>query len=125
MTRRRKILSGIFALIIGCSVAMPLRASADDRDHGRDHHIVRVDRDHDRDWRGHDRDWRGHDRDWRWDRYQDHSRGYPYAYNPSYGYGYGRGYNPRNGQGMIDPRNPNLFWACNSEGHHCHWAPRY
>jgi hypothetical protein len=26
---------------------------------------------------------------------------------------------------MISPRNPNLYWACNSEGHHCHWAPRF
>jgi hypothetical protein len=119
MTRRKKILSGIFALIIGCSVALPLRASADDRDLGRDPKIVRVDWQHDRDLRAHD--YRNHDRDWRWDRYQDHYRAYPYA--P--GYAYGRGYNPSNGAGMIDPRNPNLFWACDSDGHHCHWAPRY
>ena len=32
---------------------------------------------------------------------------------------------PRNGEGMINQRNPNLYWACNSEGHHCHWAPRF
>jgi hypothetical protein len=119
MTKRKKILSGIFALIIGLSVAMPIRASAEDHDHDRGFHHGW--RDHDHDWgHGHDRDW-DHDRDWRWDRYQDHYRAYPYA--P--GYAYGRGYLPSNGEGMINRRNPNLFWACDSDGHHCHWAPRY
>jgi hypothetical protein len=117
MSKRKKILSGLFALIIGLSVALPMRASAADWNHhwDRNHH-------HFEGWRwdrGHDSDDYGHA--WRWDRYQDHSRGYPYAYNRSYGYGY----NPRNGQGMIDRRNPNLYWACDSGGHHCHWAPRY
>jgi len=32
---------------------------------------------------------------------------------------------PANGEGMINQRNPNLYWACDSQGHHCHWAPRY
>jgi hypothetical protein len=129
MTKRKKILSGILALIIGCSVAIPLRASADDRDHDRARHEVRVDRDHDHAWRDHDRDWRDHDhdrawrdRDWRWDRYEDHYRAYPYA--PGYAYG-ANGYIRPNGQGMINPRNPNLYWACDSDGHHCHWAPRF
>jgi hypothetical protein len=58
--------------------------------------------------------------DGNWDR--DHYRGVPYA--PGYAYGQ-RGYIPPNGQGMIDLRNPNLYWACDSHGHHCHWAPRY
>jgi hypothetical protein len=26
---------------------------------------------------------------------------------------------------MINRSNPNLYWACNSEGHHCHWARRF
>jgi hypothetical protein len=128
MSKRKKILSGIFALIIGLSVAMPMRASAEDHDHDRDyhHHEWRIDRDrdHDRDWRWQrDGRWsRDYDRDWRWDRYEDHYRAYPHA--PGYAYGQ-RGYLPRNGQGMINPRNPNLFWACDSDGHHCHWARRY
>jgi hypothetical protein len=25
---------------------------------------------------------------------------------------------------MINRRNPNLYWACDSDGHHCHWTPR-
>jgi hypothetical protein len=116
MSKRKKILSGIFALIIGLSVAMPLRASADDRDHHRDWHAYHHD------WRGDHHDWHW-DRDhWRWDRYQDHYRAYPYA--PGYAYGQ-RGYLSPNGEGMIDPRNPNLHWACDSDGHHCHWAPRF
>jgi hypothetical protein len=31
---------------------------------------------------------------------------------------------PPNGEGMINKRNPNLYWACNSDGNHCHWARR-
>jgi hypothetical protein len=34
------------------------------------------------------------------------------------------GYLPPNGEGMVDSRNQNLYWACDSEGHHCHWARR-
>jgi len=101
MSKRKKILTGVFALIIGLSVAMPMRASADDygHDRGREHHS------------------------WRWERDNDHYRAYPYA--PTYAYGYRRGYVPANGQGMVNPNNPNLYWACDSDGHHCHWAPRY
>jgi len=98
MSKRKKILSGIFALVIGLSVAVPMRASADEYNH-RDHHWYQ----------------------WRWDHYQDHSRGYP---APGYAYGQ-RGYVPANGEGRVDPSNPNLYWACDSDGHHCHWAPRY
>jgi hypothetical protein len=124
MNRQKKILSGIFALVIGLSVVMPLRASADERDHHRDGHAEHHE------WRGDRHEWRGdrdRDRDdqarrWRWDRYEDHQRAYPYA--PGYAYGQ-RGYLPSNGEGMINHRNPNLFWACDSDGHHCHWASRY
>jgi len=109
MSKRKKILGGIFALVIGLSVAMPMRASADDWHH---HHDSRADHA----WRA-DRDHR-----WRWDRYEDHYRAYPNA--PGYAYGE-RGYIPPNGSGMIDRQNPNLYWACDSDGHHCHWAPRF
>jgi hypothetical protein len=37
--------------------------------------------------------------------------------------GYGR-YLPANGQGMVNPNNPRLYWGCDSEGHHCRWKPR-
>ena len=33
-------------------------------------------------------------------------------------------YLPPNGEGRVNPQNPSLYWACNSKGHHCHWAPR-
>jgi hypothetical protein len=26
---------------------------------------------------------------------------------------------------MVNRRNPNLVWSCDSQGHHCHWARRY
>jgi hypothetical protein len=99
MSKRKKVLTGIFALVIGLSVAVPMRASAADWDH-------------------HDN---GHHHAWRWQRENDHYRAYPYT--PGYAYGQ-RGYVPSNGQGMVNPRNPNLYWACDSGGHHCHWAPR-
>jgi len=41
-----------------------------------------------------------------------------------YGYNNQPLYIPPNGQGIVNERNPNLYWACDSEGHHCHWAPR-
>ncbi len=102
MSKRKKILAGVFAVIIGLSVAMPTRASADERDH----------------------DSYRHHNSWRWERDNDHYRAYPYA-PPAYAYGYRRRYYSPNGQGMVNPRNPNLYWACDSDGHHCHWAPRY
>ncbi len=107
MDKRKRILSGILALAIGLSVAMPMRASANDN-HWWDHH-----HDHGDQWnRQHD----PHYHEWRWEKDHDHYRAYTYA--PGYGYRQG------DGQGMLDPRNPNLFWACDSEGHHCHWAER-
>jgi len=105
---RKRILSGIFALMVGLSVALPMRASADwdDHPHYRHHH------------------------EWRWEREHDYYRAYPYAAPPAYSYAPGYGYRryryvPENGQGMVNPRHPNLYWACDSDGHHCHWAPRF
>jgi hypothetical protein len=108
-TVKKRILSGMFALTLGLAVASPGRALADEWHH----------------W-GHD-EWREHhdgDRDdaWRWRHDHDGDRDDAWR-----GRGRGDWYRPlpRNGEGMISPRNPNLYWACNSEGHHCHWAPRF
>ena len=106
MSKRKRLLLGIFALVIGLSASAPMRASADDYDYHHHHH----------------HSWR-----WRWE--NDRYRAYPYegsAAPYAYGsrYGYRPGYIPPNGQGMIDPRNPNFYWACDSQGHHCRWARR-
>jgi hypothetical protein len=107
MSKRKTILTGIFAFVIGLSMAVPIRASADS-DHWWDRH-------HDKHWEeNHQHDTHYHE--WRWQKDHDHYSAYSYA--P------GSGYHPANGEGMRDPRNPNLFWACDSEGHHCHWSGR-
>ena|SRR5712671_3097924 len=59
-------------------------------------------------------------------RYQQQPYRYSYPAPHRYGYRQRYGYGiPRNGAGMINPRHPGLIWACDSQGHHCHWARRY
>ena len=109
---RKRTISGIVALTIALSMALPIRASADWDDHPH--------------WR--------HHHGWRWERQHDYYRAYPYAAPPAYSYAPGyaypnrpyRGYRyiPENGEGMVNPRHPGLYWACDSDGHHCHWARR-
>jgi hypothetical protein len=100
---KKNLLSGILALSVGLSLAMPMRASADDWDHDHDHHHHMWQPKHDDDdYRGYS--YRRHD--------DDDYRIYP---NRTVG---------PNGEGLINRRNPNFFWACDSEGHHCHWARR-
>ncbi len=94
---------------------MPMRASADDHHWDAHHDYHHWDRDHD----DHHRD--AHYHEWRWEREHDHYRAYPY--NQGYAYG-ARQILPANGEGMIDRRNPNLYWACDGDGHNCHWARR-
>lgn len=106
MKKRNKILSGVLALTMGVGLVMPMTASAYDYDHDG-HHRERH-------------EWREREND----RYY---RGYEYT--PRYAYGnhpgaYGNRALPADGQGMINRRNPNLSWACDSDGHHCHWARR-
>jgi len=79
------------------SFAMPMTASAYDWDHHDQHH-----------------------HEWRWQWEKDHYR----AYHNENRYAYGNRALPANGEGMINQRNPNLYWACDSDGHHCHWARR-
>ncbi|HUN58536.1 MAG TPA: hypothetical protein VMU41_10515 [Candidatus Binataceae bacterium] len=50
--------------------------------------------------------------------------GGPFAYNNAYN-NPGHQVLPPNGEGMINLRNPNLYWACNGQGTHCHWARRF
>lgn len=106
MTKQTRILLGMCALIIGLSLAMPTGAAANDQNHGR-------------------RDRGRQHQAWRWQREQNYYRAYPYTPPPAYESNWQqRQYIPENGEGMINPRNPNLYWACDSEGHHCNWAPR-
>jgi hypothetical protein len=127
MKKRTKILSGMLALAIGLSAAMPMRASADDWTHHEHHeHQVAAAQYHDAVVH-HDAVVR-HDeaQRWRWEKDHEHYRAYPYTAP----YAYGNRANPyrqavpANGQGMISRDNPNLYWACDSDGHNCHWAPR-
>jgi hypothetical protein len=74
-----------------------------------------------------------------WNGSHPYASGPAYGWNPQYSpyagggsYAYNNGYYPMthqilppNGEGMINHRNPNLFWACNSQGNHCHWQPRF
>ena len=128
MNLGKKVIAGVIALAIGLSFAFPTLARADWDDwHHRDHHEYRWwHHDHDRDWR--DRDWdHDYDRD-RGNGYYPEYRAYPYSGYRTYPYAYRRyrrGYIAPNGQGMIDPRNPNFVWACDAGGHHCHWARRF
>jgi hypothetical protein len=127
MTLKKKILAGAFALAIGSSVAIPTTARADWwADHDRDHHAW-VERQHHDHWdrNSYYRDQRQRDYDWdHHDWYSNHPNDSP-SYGPNYSYYPNRQRNlPANGEGMISARNPNLHWACDSEGHHCHWARR-
>ena len=115
MSRKKRILSGILALMVGLTLMMPARALADDwNHHDQDHHNQdHHDQDH------HESRWQDHHHD------HDRDRNHHSGYRPGYAYG-NRGRSiPPNGQGMVNERNPNLYWACDSEGHHCHWAPRH
>jgi len=60
-----------------------------------------------------------------WQHHDQYDNGHNYD-NRRYGYNGGLGVQnvPPNGEGMINGKNPNLIWACDSGGHHCHWAPR-
>ena len=124
MTLKKKLLASAFAFAIGTSVAIPATVRADDwHHHDRDDQSWSRDNDHDRDHRDRDRDWDQRDRDHYRD-YRDRERAFSFNH-PGYGYNPNAGRSiPPNGEGMINNRNPNLYWACDSDGHHCHWARR-
>jgi hypothetical protein len=114
---RKKILGAVLAASVGLSLALPLRAAADDGDHERDrqHHM----------WSHDDDDsYRANHQYWRHDEDGDYYRAFPYRHDDDdnyriYPHGIGL-----NGDGMINRRNPNFYWACDANGHHCHWAWR-
>jgi hypothetical protein len=125
ISKRKKILAGIFALVIGLSMAMPTRASANPGHHNAK---VRLSEHHDNGRHNGRYTHRYHhnaarNSSWRWAWEDNHYRAYPVV--PAYPYRARTRTLSENGQGMINPRNPNLYWACDSDGHHCHWAPRY
>jgi hypothetical protein len=137
MISQKTILSGFFSLMIGLALlVVPASAMAHDWDHDSGWH---HDNGRHEGWERHqdrgDHDW-DHDR-WRGGDYRSYRPNYGYGYHhepdaddyyrPGYGYNngfYQRRYYGRNGAGMINPRHPNLMWACDTQGHHCHWAPR-
>ena len=137
MITKEAILAWIFSAIVSVGMlAIPSRALAHDHDGDGEG------------WHSHDRGWhRGWDNHPGWDNHrgygwggnedreeeeEDENGGY---YQQPYGYGYqqpyGNGYRPRygygfprNGAGMVNPRHPGLIWACDGQGHHCHWVRR-
>jgi hypothetical protein len=134
MISKKAIFAGIFSVLVGIGMlVMPTGAMAHDRDHdgggwGHRHH----DNGRHLGWNKH----RGDDDDYRGGGYyqQPNNYGYqqPYRYgrgdndgDEGYRYGNGRRSNGWNGNGMVSRRHPGLIWACDSQGHHCHWARRY
>jgi hypothetical protein len=132
---KNAIVAWVFSATVGVGMlVMPAKAMAHDWDHVGD--VTRHEH-HDHDWHNDFFHHRAEE--------QSESRGYyrqppRYTYdNPRYGYGYQPrryGYRdrwpryenyaiPANGQGMVDPRRPSLVWACDPQGHHCHWARRF
>jgi len=148
---KKAIIALVFSAAVGVGMlASPSRALAHDNDGdgngGGSHHQQWH---HDN---GQHRGWSNH-RDNDGDSLRSYNRrsygnGYGYGYGNGYGqepdaddgYGYGYGSNqpnygyqqpryrynyPSNGAGIVNRRNPNLVWTCDSQGHHCHWARRY
>jgi hypothetical protein len=144
MISKKAIVAWVFSAVVGVGMlASPSRALAHDHDgdgDGRGHQQWHHDNGQHRGWDNH----RGHDGD-EHRSYNQRPYGNGWGYRNGYGYrnhepdrdeGYGwnqRGYGyrqpsynyPANGAGMVNRRNPNLVWTCDSQGHHCRWAQRY
>ena len=133
MIKGKRILSGVLALVVGASLMVPVRASADDSNHNHHDYVAGAGRYHYKD-KHHDAWEKEHDRhqQWEWKKDNDHYRAYPYAsaynhpspYNRPSPYEPGRQVVPANGEGMLSRQNPNMVWTCDSDGHNCNWAPR-
>ena len=148
MITKKAILAWVFSAMMSIGMlAIPSRALAHDHDRDGDGKGWHG---HDRGWhRGWDkhggwddhrgRGWGGHEDEEEEEEHEHrgyyrqpygyrYQQPYGYSYPAPYRYGYGQRYGygiPRNGAGMINPRHPGLIWACDSQGHHCHWARRY
>ncbi len=152
MISKKAIIAWVFSAVVGVGMlASPRRALAHDHDGdgnggGGHHQQWHHDNGQHRGWFNHQNndgdENRGYNQRYYGNRY-GYGNGYGYGNQepddddggygwnqPSYGYrqpGYGYN-NPRsnwNGAGMVNPRHPGLVWACDSQGHHCHWARRY
>lgn len=135
MISKKALIAWIFSAIVGLGMlAMPARALAHDWDHDGDGGGWR----HPRHDNGLHRGWYNH----RGEAEEEEHEGGGY-YRQPYGYGYGYGNQEPDGDegygwnrpgygynwngslnGMVNPRHPGLYWACDSQGHHCHWARR-
>jgi hypothetical protein len=100
-------------------------------------------KDHDEWYQGQRGRWyRGKDKEWQWrgdhgDQWYQGQQGHWYKENNGWQFGsdglvcnnQGRDcrksrYLPPNGQGMVNRKNPNLYWKCDGDGNHCNWARR-
>ena len=134
MISKKAIIAWVFSAIVGVGMlAMPARALA--HDWGHDGGGWR----HQRHDNGLHRGWYNHRGEGEEEEEGHEGGGY---YQQPYGYGYGNqepdgdegygwnrpgyGYNS-NGwlNGRVNPRHPGVYWACDSQGHHCHWARRF
>ena len=121
--QKKRLLSGVLAMTVGLSLAMPMRALAHDWDNEQHHKFWSHRADDDGYWRRHhdDDDDRAYPRQWNDD--DDYWTNRSWA-NRNHYWTYRNRALPPNGEGMINRRNPNFFWACDGDGHHCHWARR-
>jgi hypothetical protein len=142
-------LAGWFALASAAPLKSPSLSGYQvaENDHNERHQEGRG-----HDWKDRDDEWyqgqRGrwhHDNDgWQWrtapgegDEWYQGQRGHWYQESNGWRFGSGGmvcndqgrhcrqgGYLPPNGAGMVNHQNPNLYWACDSDGHNCHWERR-
>jgi hypothetical protein len=143
------VLAGWFALASGSAFRSPayagdqsLSGSQSARNGERDYQVPRgADRD-DQWYQGQRGHWRQDHNRWQWrgaqgDQWYMGQPGHWYSENNGWQFGsqgtvcndQGRncrqgGNAPANGEGMVSRGNPNFFWACDSDGHHCRWARR-
>lgn len=126
MSWKKAMVLWVFSAVVSVGMlATPNRALAHGWDHDGDG------------WRhqGHDNGrhegWDNHhDRDRHENEEEEEEHEHQGYYQHPYGYGsgwnrpnYGSRWNGSN-NGRSNPRHPGVMWACDSNGHHCHWARR-
>jgi hypothetical protein len=127
MLSNKAVMLWVLSVIISLGMLfVPNAALAHGRDHDRDdwHHQWHDNGHHEGWYNHHGHDWHENEEE------EEHEhRGY---YQHPYPYGYGSGWTrPNYGSRWNGPvnewnnsRHPGLMWACDSHGHHCHWARR-